>query len=628
MTDMAQHGARASGPLSSGPVSAGAGLRLRLLATSDLHGHLLPWDDLTDRPAPGIGLAQVASLIAEARAEVPNSLLLDNGDFLTGSPLTEFLAHDPHWSAAENPVIAAMNHLGYDAATLGNHEFSLGLAHLRRALRGARFPVVSANTLRVATSRRRRLVPGYTLLQRDCCDGAGQVHRLKIAVLGVLPPQTALWERLTLAGRLEVDDMLPHLRRTLQAARRQGADVVVVLAHTGLGAEGGSARQENVAHLIRALPGVDAVIAGHTHQTLAAPAEPGRPPLVMPGFNGSHLGVIDLDLMQRPGGGWQVAGHAVALRAVACRDATGALRPRVATAAPVAAIAAPGHAAYRRHAARVVAQASCALHSHFALLGESPVDSLLAEAQVAAVRLALAGGRFDGLPVVAAVAPFRCGGRGGPENYVDIPAGPLTVRHVAELYIHPNRLVALCLTGAEIAAWLERAVSLFAPLPPGAQDVALIRPDFPSYNFDMLHGLTHHVDLAQQARHDATGAVVAPGARRIGDLRLAGLPLAPTDRVIVATNSYRASGGAGFAGADAAHVVLEHPRLLRDVVMDHLERSSPLCPAPRAGWHLVAPPGTSALLDSAAAARPADCSHRLEPLGLQASGFQRFRLRF
>lgn len=606
--------------------ASGAGLRLRLVATSDLHAHLLPWDDLTDRAAPGTGLASVAGLIAQARAEEPNCLLLDNGDFLTGSPLAEHLSTRPE--AGPNPVITAMNLLGYDAATLGNHEFSHGLGPLRRALRQAGFPVVSANVSRLGPGGARPFVPRVALLDREVRLSDGTASRLRIAVTGCLPQQTAAWEAHHLAGRVGIGPILPNLRRVLAGLRGAGADLVVVLAHTGLAGVPDRAGEEHLAEIILDLPGVDAVVAGHTHGLFPQAGQPAVLPMVMPGFNGSHLGVIDLDLAPDGAGGWRVTGRRAMLRAAARRDGQGRLRPLVKACPGVSRLVAPAHAAFRRHAATRVAETAVRLHSHFAFLGESPVDTLLAGVSVALVQGALTGTPHAGLPVLAAVAPFRCGGRGGPENYVDIPAGPLTLRHLADLYIHPNRLVALCLTGAEVAAWLERAASLFHRLDPERPDGALIRPDFPAYNFDMIHGLDYAVDLAAPARHEATGQLAPQGCGRIRDLRLHGRPLAPDDRVILATNSYRASGGAGFAGADAAHVVLEDPRHMRVLLQDHLARLGRVDPPPRAGWRLIAPAGTTAVFDTAPKADPALCSHALEPLGRQASGFMRFRLRF
>ncbi|MCP1169345.1 metallophosphoesterase, partial [Limimaricola sp. ASW11-118] len=124
-------------------------VHLRLICTTDLHGHVLPWDYLAGRRDPGVGLARLAPLIRAHRRR-GNTLLFDNGDFLHGNPMadaeTERLARGGTGSpAGPHAMVAAMNALGYDAGTLGNHEFDRGLPLLRRALRGLDHPVTSCN---------------------------------------------------------------------------------------------------------------------------------------------------------------------------------------------------------------------------------------------------------------------------------------------------------------------------------------------------------------------------------------------------------------------------------------------------------------------------------------------------
>src|ERR1700677_1457522 len=105
-----------------------AGIRLRLIGTSDLHAYLYPYDYYRDRPDETVGLAKTATLIAAARAEAANTLLLDNGDFIQGAPLGDWAAQQLQTGgSATHPVVAAMNELGYAAGTLGNHEFNYGL---------------------------------------------------------------------------------------------------------------------------------------------------------------------------------------------------------------------------------------------------------------------------------------------------------------------------------------------------------------------------------------------------------------------------------------------------------------------------------------------------------------------
>lgn len=616
-------------------------IALRILATSDLHAHILPWDDLANRPAPNRGLAQVASLIAQARAEAPQSLLLDNGDFLNGSPLGDYVAETRKPGPdAPHPMIAAMNALGYDAATLGNHEFSQGLPFLKCALSTAGFPVVSANLdHRLPSGKRRAFLPRYALLDRALTDTEGRTHHLKLGIIGFLPPQTALWERAHVQGRIEADSILAAARATLPRLRRAGADLVIALAHSGLGRPDAPDGAENVALRLAALPGIEAVIAGHTHQLFPAPGDPAEAPdaalwpalpdcpVLMPGFFGSHLGVMDL-VLECHGAGWRVARHSSHLRPVAQRHGpTGQLHPLVNPAPAILALAEQDHAAMTRRAALPVAQTSQALHSYFALIGQSPIQALLAEAQLDHMARLLRGTEQADLPLLVAVAPFKAGGRGGPDNFTAIPAGPLTLRNIADLYIHPNSPVALCLTGAEVALWLERAVSLFHQVPPGAVDAPLINLDFPAYNFDMIHGLRYEVDLTQPARFNAAGAEVNPKARRIVNLRYQGRALRREARFMLATNSYRASGGAGFAGADAAHTLREDPRALRTILERYVMVSSQINPSATPPWRFAPAPGTTVVFDSAPAAAPLAASAGLEVVGPQSSGFLRFRLR-
>ena len=603
-------------------------LNLRLLATSDLHAQIMPWDDLSDQPAPERGLAQIASLVAKARAEVANSLLLDNGDFLNGSPLADHVAHH-HRRADIHPMIAAMNSLRYDAATLGNHEFSNGLPLLLRALGQAHFPIVATNLARVAASGQSSFLPRHLILERDLADQDGNLHRLRIGVLGFLPPQTALWERRHMAGRLTVHDILATARTAIPRLRRAGADLVIALSHSGLGQDQREQQTENISDALAEMPGIDAVIAGHTHQLYPQPdAAISNRPLVMPGFFGSHLGVIDLKL-ENQGGNWTVRGHQAQLRPVAERDTfSGAVTARVAADPGMAALAAADLAAMRQRAARPVGQTDVALTSYFSLIGHSAVQTLLADAQQENMAHALAGHPAADLPMLVAVAPFKAGGRGGPTNYTAIAAGPLTGRNMTDLYIHPNSPVALRISGADLRLWLERSVSLFRQIQPGQPDQMLIDSDFPAYNFDMIHGLSYTVDLSHPPRHDCTGKVINPTAQRITDLAYQGQPLNPDQTFVLVTNSYRAAGGAGFAGTDAAHVVMEESRPLRMVVQDHVARSAKIAPQAAAPWRFRPMPDTSVLFDSAPAAAPHAAEVAgLEPVGLQPTGFLRFRLR-
>ena len=282
--------------------SGGTEIAVRILATSDLHMTLRGFDHYADTPRDGIGLARVATLIHAARAEVPGAvvLLLDNGDSLQGTPLdTPALEID-----GGHPFLRCLADLGYDAMGLGNHDFNFGLGVLAEAIARAPCPVLCANAVR-RDGGAFGAVPGV-VLDRDTPQGP-----LRVGVLSVLPPQTEMWDAEILQGALAVADMVPAAEAVAADLRARGADLVIALAHTGLGEDTFVPGQENALQALAALPGIDALVGGHTHLLLPDPgAAPGSAeaegrfagrPVAMPGSAGSHLAVIDLTLVRAGG---------------------------------------------------------------------------------------------------------------------------------------------------------------------------------------------------------------------------------------------------------------------------------------------------------------------------------------
>lgn len=620
--------------------AAGHGV-LRLIETTDLHCHILPWDYFAERPAPGLGLGPAAGLAARLRAAAAASLLLDNGDFLQGNPLGDYVALERGLSPGEtHPMIAAMNAAGIDAATLGNHDFDYGLDFLLAALAAARFPVVSANAvlaLGAGPRQDRTLLPPWTILERPW---PGRAAPLRIGIIGFLPPQVMVWNEKHLAGRLQLRDIVETARARVPELREAGAEVVVALAHTGIGAREHAPGMENAALPLARVPGIDAVLTGHSHLAFPSPLFAGREgldvarariegvPAVMPGAWGSHLGVVDLALAER-GGRLAVVRARAGLRPLARRGKEGAARPAAPVPAALRAVARPWHAETQAYFARPVGRTARPLQSYFALVAADPVMALVAEAQRAHAARALAGGPHAGLPILSAVSPFKAGGRGGAGFYTDVPAGPLRMKDVCNLYLYPNQLRALRLSGALVAAWLERSAGQFRRIEPGAQDAPLIDPAFPSHHFDVMHGATYAIDLAAPPRFDPDGRLLDPAASRIRDLRVEGRPLAPEAEVIVVTNDYRAAGGGGFPGTGPGAAVLATAETNRAILAAYLAAAGLVDPAPEPVWRFLPMPGTTVTFDTAPAAE----AHRaalgrpdITPLGPVEEGFFRYRL--
>ena len=239
------------------------------------------------------------------------------------------------------------------------------------------------------------------------------------------------------------------------------------------------------------------------------------------------------------------------------------------------------------------------------------------------------GTENEGLPILSAAAPFKAGGRGGPDYYTDVPAGDVAIKNVADLYLYPNTIRAVKVTGAQLKGWLERSAGAFNQVEPGATDAPLLNPDFPSYNFDVIDGVTYQIDLSQPSRFDAKGEVINPDASRIVNLSHDGAPVTDEQEFIVATNNYRASGGGGFPGARGDTSVFEGPDTNRDVSVRYIVDRGTISPSADANWSFAPMEGTTVLFDTgpkAADYTDAVQGVTIEPAGDGPDGFARFRI--
>ena len=575
------------------PDDAPPNVTLRILVTTDVHGHILPFDYFTHANNRPYGLARIATLVHRAQTEIgkENCLLLDNGDFLQGTALTDMTAQPGQDWHGSHPVLRAMNLMGYDAATLGNHEFNFGLDWLRETLRAAKFPLTCANAVTRmgdGPADDATLLPPYLLPERALRDHAGTRHVLRIGLIGLTPPQITTWDHACLSGRLQTRDMVETARAWIPVMRAQGADLVIALAHSGIERDPETPMMENAARALARLPGIDVVLAGHCHRLFPGPDHAGTPgadiaratlhgtPCLNAGFGGSHLGQLDLGLA-RHDGAWRIKGHRAALIPAADapprRDITRAL--------------AHAHAHTIRLTDRVIGATTAPLHSYLALLRNDPATQLVNDAQRAVLAEALRDTPHADLPVLSASAPFKTGGRGGADHYTDIPAGPLRLRNIADLYGFPNTLCGLIVTGAELRDWLERAAICFNRITAGTAPQPLLDPRVPGHDFDVIDGLSYSIDLSEPARYDLHGRLIAPMARRIGDLEHAGQPVQDDDRFAIATNSYRAWGGGPFAALAARGRVYHSGRPIRDLIVDHVARRGTLVPMARDTWRLA-----------------------------------------
>jgi 2',3'-cyclic-nucleotide 2'-phosphodiesterase / 3'-nucleotidase len=601
-----------------------AEVKLRILETTDLHMNLLSYDYYQDNATDQYGLSRTATLIKAARAESPNSLLFDNGDLLQGNPLGDFVAKvQPLKDGQIHPAYKVMNQLGYDAGNLGNHEFNFGLPFLRRAIATANFPYVNANVFvddkKPAGQETHAFTP-FVILERQLQDAQGQKHPIKIAVIGLTPPQIMLWDKANLEGRVIVRDMVEMAKKYVPQVRAQGAQLVILIPHSGLERTTAGSGAENGVSGLAEIAGVDAILFGHSHAEFPGKTFANFPkvnieqgtingvPAVMPGRWGDHLGLIDLTL-NNDGGAWKVTASQSSIRPIFDRET----KKSVAAADPaVDAAVSAEHAGTLDYVRSKVAVSGVPIYSYFALVEDDPSVQIVANAQIAYVKRALVGTPHEKLPVLSAAAPFKSGGRQGWSYYTDIPAGPIAIKNVADLYIYPNTVKAVLLTGAQVQEWLEMSAGQFNQITPassgGAAQQALINSAFPSFNFDTLDGITYELDVTQPAKYTVNGSVANANANRVKNLHFGGQPIDKAAKFVVATNNYRAFGGGNFPDLKADKVIFDAPDENRQALIEYLQISDALSPNKQVNaradgnWRIQPVPGVALTFLSASAA--------------------------
>ena len=616
---------------------------LRIMETTDLHVHVHPYDYYGDRPTDTVGLSRVATIIQNIRAEATNSILLDNGDFLQGNPMGDYIAYERGMKEGDmHPIITAMNTLGFDGSTLGNHEFNYGLDFLMKALAGADFPVVSANVVKTAGTTPREdttLVPPYVILDREITDGGGNTHPIRIGLIGFVPPQIMTWDRRHLEGNVTARDILESARAYVPQIREQGADIVIALSHSGIGAAEAEDMMENASIPLAGVDGIDVILTGHSHLVFPSSTYDSLPgldtakgtimgkPGVMAGFWGSHMGLVDL-MLERDGDGWRVLNHQSEARPISQRNEDRSVTALVQDYQPVIEATQKDHEETLAYVRRAVGKTAAPLHSYFALVADDPSVQIVSNAQTWYIAQMMQGTPHEGLPILSAAAPFKAGGRGGPEYYTDVPVGDVAIKNVADLYLYPNTVRAVRVTGAQVKDWLERSAGMFNQVEPGSTDAPLLNPNFPSYNFDVIDGVSYQIDLSQPSKFDRDGAVINPDANRIVNLTYEGAPIDPAAEFIIATNNYRAGGGGSFPGTGDT-IVFEGPDTNRDVIVRYIVEQGTIDPKADFNWRFAPLAGTSVIFETG----PAGAKYAgsldgmtLEEAGTNADGFALFRM--
>jgi 2',3'-cyclic-nucleotide 2'-phosphodiesterase/3'-nucleotidase len=576
-------------PRRAAPVPDGTRAELAILESTDIHSNIRSYDYYRLADDPSIGFERMATLVREARREFANTVLFDAGDTIQGTALADYQALvKPLGCDEELAMYRAMDALGYDGGTIGNHEFNYGLPFLsqvtdvpmnvdgveNRRCKGPSYPIALANVFSRRDDKPIYAPWGWT--DKDITvrgpDGREEEATLRIGFIGFTPPNIMQWDKRNLEGKVYTKGLVEAARQFLPELRKQNVDLVVAISHGGLDVSPYGTMMENANWYLSEEPGIDVLLLGHSH---AAFPDPGNPksryanmpevdnergfvhgkPAVMGNYWGKSLGVIDLALVRRDGR-WQIDATQTHSEV---RDVKRADGTYVEPAKDIAALIEPVHEATIRYVSTPIGDSDFAMTTYFADVGDVTALQPVNAAQREYIERYIAKNlpQYAGLPVLSAAAPFK-GGFGGPTDYTDIAAGPLAIHNAADLYLYPNTLTAVAIDGATVKGWLERSAERFNRIDPAKREPQeLINRRMPSYNFDVIQGgLTYAIDVTQ------------PEGHRIVDLAYRGKPVDAAQRFIVVTNNYRASGGGRFPGLDGSSIVVSAPDANRDVLID------------------------------------------------------------
>lgn len=577
--------------LSISLVSFAEEIALRIMATTDLHTSFTNYNYYTDAVNEQAGFVKIATLINKNKDEMKgNTLLFDNGDMLQGSPYGDYMAKNFNGKKEIYPMIEAMNLLGYDAATLGNHEFNYGLDYLNSVIKDAKFSYVSSNLYK--NNEKDNYMKPYVILNKTFKDTEGKDIKVKVGVIGFLPPQIMMWDAANLTGKVSTKGILDTAKKYIPQMKKEGADIIIALAHTGMGSVVADDKGENVGYQLTQIDGIDAVVSGHSHVTFPSKSYTGMvgvdiangtvngKPYVIPGSLGDALGVMDV-VIDKVNNEWVVKSGKSSIQSVYDKVTKKAIENNK----EVELIFDKGHKGTLDYIRGAIGETKSAIFSFLALGQDDSSIQLVNTAQKWYVEQKVKGTELEKLPILSAAAPFKAGGRMGVDYFTNIPVGTLAIKNMADLYVYPNTLYVLKLKGSDVKEWLEMSAGQFNTIDPNKdEEQMLVNEVFPTYNFDVIDGVSYEIDVTKAPRYDKDGKLINAGSERISNLKYNGKIIDMNAEFLVATNNYRASGGGNFPGINSSKAVIASPDENRQVIVNYIKTLKVVDPKADGNW--------------------------------------------
>ena len=487
---------------------------ISIVGTSDVHGAIYPMDYNTGAAA-NVGLARVSTYMNGLRAANPNTMLIDNGDTIQGTPLVYY--YNMIDQTAEYPMMKVMGAMGYDSWTLGNHEFNYGLTTLNRIIKDASkegIDVLSANIYN--TSDKTNFVKPY-VTKNFTVNG----KPVKVGVLGLTTKTVPSWEDPAHYAGLQFNDLVDEAKKWVPVLKNtEKCDYVIVSAHSGVASASDVIPENQVDAVAKQVSGIDAILAGHTHtgKTYSFTNPDGKVvPVVEPKNGDGIISQIDLNF-DADGNLVNLLGFDVTLPTDTVADPA------------ILALAKPYQDATLAYTNTVIGQSTDVFEGSKQLTEPSSIMELVNKVQMDGAKAQL-----------SIAAPLSLSAK--------VPKGDIKRQDIMGVYVFENFLFGVNMTGKQLKNWMEWSVRYYKqttnPNDSIVKDPVLNIAD---YNLDQLFGATYDIDLTQPAcTTDAKGLVTS--GNRIKNLKVNGKLVKDTDVFKVAINNYRYNGGGGFMAA-------------------------------------------------------------------------------
>ena len=519
---------------------------LTILGTSDMHGNIWGFSYEDNSETTNNGMARLYTYIQQVRAEDPNTILIDAGDDIQGTIMTDDLYNktpeEPH------PVITAMNYMGYDAMTLGNHEFNWGIPTRQTILSQAEFPVLAANVTDAAGEP--VTGAGWTIVERD---------GIRVAIIGVVTPDVPIWD----GGKEGIDDAVYEAANVAvgQAIDEIGdqADVIVVSAHMGMYAEfdeeGGS---DSAQKILDDNPEIDVLQVAHNHVTVSE--KQGNTVIGGVRNGGREIARFDLTLD---------ADNNVVDSAVTIVDMEGVEPSQEIRDIPLVAEA---------HQKTIDYIAGGTDESGEPL---PPLGSTTAKFQPENEIRGIPAGRVMDTAVMDLINKIQLENSGADvsaaalfKDTSDLPEGDINYGNIFDIYKFDNTLYRVPVTGAELKAYMEWSAECYNQWKEGDINISF-DPEYPDYLYDMFAGVEYEIDLSK------------PKGERIQNVMFQGEPLQDDQVLTLAVNNYRYSSALKAQGLISGTKEWESSNSIRDMIVAYFAEHSPVAPEVDNNWKIV-----------------------------------------